>query len=229
MDQILRGQPGWEEAIASALAHAAHPIAVDPRFTPHVRSVSTTTGPRPATSVKPRHASTLLLVHPGVDGNLVVPLTLRHAGMRTHAGEVSLPGGSVEPIDTSREATALREAWEEIGVDPTSVHVAGALDDIWIPVSNFELRPFVATMTIRPDLHPQTDEVAAILELPLRYLLTDEIVAEEQFSGPGWRLRAAAYRYAGQRIWGATARALAMFATVLTDADASAHRLSYDD
>ena len=126
--------------------------------------------------------------------------------------------GRLDPSDASREAAALREAWEEIGLLPGSVRVAGSLDDIWIPVSNFELRPFVATMAARPDLHPQTDEVAALLELPLRLILTDEIVGDEEFSGPGWRLSAAVYRYAGQHIWGATARTLAMFATVLSEA-----------
>ncbi len=215
MDQILRGHGGWQEAIASALARAQRPIQVDPRFSPRIRS-----GIRPDRSAQPpaRAAATLLLVHPGVDGELVVPLTVRHTEMRTHAGEVSLPGGAVDPSDASAEAAALREAWEEIGLVAGSAWVAGALDDIWIPVSNFKLRPFVATAAVRPELHPRTSEVAAILELPLRLILTDEIVSEEEFTGPGWRLTAAVYRYAGQRIWGATARTLAMFATVLTDA-----------
>ncbi len=168
-----------------------------------------------------RAASTLLLVHPGTAGELVVPLTLRRADLRRHAGEVSLPGGAVEPSDPSREATALREAWEEIGLVPSSARIVGVLDDIWIPVSNFELRPYVATLDVRPNLHPQADEVAAILELPLRLILTDEIVGEEEFSGPGWRWRAAAYHFAGQNIWGATARTLAMFAAVLGNAAAT--------
>ena len=166
----------------------------------------------------PRPASTLLLIHPGAETELVVPLTLRHADLRAHAGEVSLPGGAVEAADASREAAALREASEEIGLDAAAVQVIGELDDVWIPVSNFELRPFVAVSASRPALTPQTSEVAAILELPLRLLLTDEIVGEEEFSGPGWRLRAGVYRYGGQLIWGATARTLAMLATVLADA-----------
>lgn len=215
MDQILRGRQGWQASIASALAHVPRPIAVDPRFTPRVRSAP---DPPRSLAAPPRQASTLLLVAPGAAGELMVPLTLRHPELRAHAGEVSLPGGAVDPTDASREAAALREAWEEIALPPDSVTVAGVLDDIWIPVSNFELRPFVATSPVRPDLHPQADEVAAIIELPLRLLLTDEIVADEEFSGPGWRLRAAAYRFAGQRVWGATARALAMFATVLRNA-----------
>ena len=95
-----------------------------------------------------RAASTLLLVHPGTDGELVVPLTLRHAALRAHAGEVSLPGGAVDPGDATREAAALREAWAEIGLQPASVRVAGVLDDIWIPVTNFELRPYVGDSSL---------------------------------------------------------------------------------
>ncbi len=165
-----------------------------------------------------RAASTLLLVYPGSDGRLTVPLTVRHADLRAHAGEVSLPGGASDPDDPSREATALREAREEVGLDPSLVTVVGHLDDIWIPVSNFELRPFVATASARPPLTPSEAEVTAIVELPLELILGEEIVGEEEIVGSGWRLRAAVYRHAGQRIWGATARTLAMFAAVLREA-----------
>jgi 8-oxo-dGTP pyrophosphatase MutT (NUDIX family) len=219
MDRILRAGDRWEEAIAGALRRVARPIEADPRFAP--RDVSGRTNlPRYDRAAFPpaRPASTLLLLYPGVDDELTVPLTLRHADMRTHAGEVSLPGGTVDPADASREATALREAWEEIGVLPATVRLLGRLDDIWIPVSNFELRPFVGALTARPSLNPHTDEVAEIVELPLRHLITDGVVSDELIEGPGWQLRAAVYRFAGQRIWGATARTLAMFATVLREA-----------
>ena len=65
-----------------------------------------------------RPAATLLLVYPGAGGELTVPLTVRHADLREHAGEISLPGGTVDADDPSHEAAALREAEEEIGVDP---------------------------------------------------------------------------------------------------------------
>lgn len=169
-----------------------------------------------------RPAATLLLVYPADGGELTVPLTVRHADLRAHAGEISLPGGAADATDASRQATALREAQEEVGVDPASVSIAGVLDDIWIPVSNFELRPYVGTAAARPTLAPHTDEVAEIVELPLRLLLTDGVVSEELIEGPGWTLRAAVYRHAGHRIWGATARTLAMFAAVLREAGISA-------
>ncbi|MGH7359813.1 MAG: NUDIX hydrolase, partial [Candidatus Rokuibacteriota bacterium] len=164
----------------------------------------------------------LLLLYPGPDGELTVPLTVRHADLRAHGGEVSLPGGAVDGTDASREATALREAWEEIGVEPAGVRLLGRLDDIWIPVSNFELRPFVGALSTRPALVPHTDEVAAIVELPVRHLMSDAAVTDELIEGPGWTLRAAAYHYAGERIWGATARTLATFAAVLRAAESPA-------
>lgn len=219
MDRILRAGDRWEEAIADALRRVARPIDADPRLAPRNASGR---GNLPSydrdAAAEARPASTLLLLYPGVDGELTIPLTVRHADMRAHAGEVSLPGGAVDAADGSRAATALREAWEEIGVAPGTIRLIGTLDDIWIPVSNFELRPFVGAITTRPSFTPQTDEVTAIVELPARHLLTDGVVSEELIEGPGWRLRAGVYRFGGQRIWGATARTLAMFAAVLRQA-----------
>ena len=100
--------------------------------------------------------------------------------------------------------------------------IVGQLDEVWIPVSNFELRPFVGTASSRPALHAHAREVAEILELPLRTVLSDEAIGEELIEGPGWALHAAVYRHAGHRIWGATARTLAMLAAVLHEAEGSA-------
>lgn len=166
-----------------------------------------------------RHASTLLAIYPLADGRLAVPLTVRHADMRTHAGEVSLPGGAVDPGDASPEATALREASEEIGLDPALVTVAGALDDVWIPGSNFELRPFVGTLREHPILVPHDAEVAALVEMPLEALFDEGVIGIEEFSARGFTIRAGAYRYGGVRVWGATAFTLGMLAHVLDSQD----------
>lgn len=216
MDQILLAQGDWQERIGEALRQSPRPIPVDPRFMP--RSERTDAAlPRfdRRAMPPPRPASTLLLVYPGPDGELRLPLTVRNATMRAHAGEVSLPGGASDQADASREATALRETLEEIGVAPDDVTLLGALDDIWIPVTNFEIRPFVGAMSVRPEMAPQSDEVALIVELPLRQLLLDRAVTDELVHGPGWTLRVGGYRAEGQLIWGATGRTLAMFASVL--------------
>jgi 8-oxo-dGTP pyrophosphatase MutT (NUDIX family) len=216
MDRILRGDEGWQEALAGALARAPRPIAADPRFTP--RAADAGSGPPRydrATFPPARAAATLLLLYPGIEGELTMLLTVRHADLRAHAGEISLPGGAMDASDASLEATALREAWEEVGVDASAVSIIGVLDEVWIPVSNFELWPFVGATAARPAFTPHTDEVAEIVELPVRRLLADDAVTEELIEGPGWQLRAAVYRYDGHRIWGATARTLAMFAAIL--------------
>lgn len=148
----------------------------------------------------------------------MIPLTVRRPDLRAHAGEVSLPGGAVDPSDGSPQEAALREAWEEIGLEPAAVRVVGSLDDVWIPVSNFELRPFVGVVAERPTWVPHDREVAAIVELPLTALFDPDVLGEEEFEGRGWRVRAGAYRYGGVRVWGATALTLGMLAHVLREA-----------
>ena len=86
---------------------------------------------------------------------------------------------------------------------------------MWIPVSNFELRPFVGTLAVRPTLVPHDAEVASIVELPLDALFDPEVVGPEEFSGRDFRVTAGAYHYGGVRVWGATALTLGMLAHVL--------------
>lgn len=215
MDRILRAEPGWQETIHHALTAIPRPIATDPRLLPRQATALGTTRWDPADFPPPRRAATLLLLYRSPDGELTVPLTVRRPDLRAHAGEVSLPGGAVDADDASPQAAALREAWEEIGVRPEAVSLLGTLDEIWIPVSNFRLKPFVGALAQRPELIPHTGEVASIVELPVRLILGDDAITEHLVSGPGWSLRAGAYQHQEQVIWGATARTLAMLASVL--------------
>jgi 8-oxo-dGTP pyrophosphatase MutT (NUDIX family) len=223
MDRILRAGPEWEASIAEALRSAPRPIPLDDRLLSRGPDGETIRRRFDRASFPPaRPASTLLAMYPGEDGSLVIPLTVRHADLRAHAGEVSLPGGMVDAADASREAAALREAWEEIGLEPDVVRIAGVLDDVWIPVSNFELRPFVGTVRHRPELVPHDAEVAAIVELPLAALFDPDVLGTEEFTGRGFTISAGAYRYGGVRVWGATALTLGMLAHVLEVAATSA-------
>jgi len=216
MDRILRADDGWEDGIAEALRRADRPIPLDERLLARDTDGQVTRRRYDRATFPPaRPASTLLAIYPDDAGRLVIPLTVRHAEMRSHAGEVSLPGGAVDAADADPEAAALREAWEEIGLEPELVRIVGVLDDVWIPVSNFELRPFVGTVGRRPTLVPHDAEVAAIVELPLDALFDDEVLGTEDFSARGFTVRAGAYRYGGVRVWGATALTLGMLAHVL--------------
>jgi 8-oxo-dGTP pyrophosphatase MutT (NUDIX family) len=216
MERILRAGADWEDAVADALGRADRPIPLDERLLARDSDGELTRRRFDrATFPTARPASTLLAIYPDDAGRLVIPLTVRHADLRSHGGEVSLPGGAVDAADADREAAALREAWEEIGLEPELVRIVGMLDDVWIPVSNFELRPFVGTIGRRPSLLPHDAEVAAIVELPLDALFDDEVLGTEEFSARGFTVRAGAYRYGGVRVWGATALTLGMLAHVL--------------
>ena len=208
----------WQRAVADAVTSARRPINTPERFLPRFAGGGRRAPPSRAAFPPARLASALLLLYPGDGGRPTIPLTKRRDDLAAHAGEVSLPGGTVDAADASREAAALREAHEELGLDPAAVEVVGTLDDVWIPVSNFELRAFVGIARERPLFVPAASEVSAVLELPLASILTDDIVHEEEIAVRGGLVRSAVYRFSGERIWGATARILAMLVAVLEEA-----------
>ncbi len=214
MHRILSVDGDWQALIARALAAVPRPIAVDGRLMPR-RSEGPELPPIDRATFAPaRTAATLLLVYP-VDSALVIPLTVRRGDLPDHPGEISLPGGAVDPGDRDLEATALREAAEEVGLAADGVRLVGRLDPVWIPVSNFELVPIVATCEAAPTLAPEEAEVERLIEFPLARLLQDDAITEEDIEVRGYVLRAGVYRWGDTRIWGATARTLGMLGTVL--------------
>lgn len=219
MHRILRAEPGWQDGLTDALARARRPIPIDLRLLPTPVDGSTRERHDRSSAPAARAAATLLAIYPDAHDDLVVPLTVRRSNLRNHAGEVSLPGGSLDPGE-SHEAAALREAWEEVGLEPASVRIIGALEPVWIPVSNFELRPLVAVLDARPVLVPHDAEVASIIELPLRRLWDPHVAGVEEFEVRGVSVRAGVYRFEGVRVWGATAMTLGMLARVLEQAQA---------
>src|SRR5438034_7728173 len=98
----------------------------------------------------PRQAAVLLLLYPGPDGAVYVPFFRRTERVARHQGQIALPGGAREPDDASLLATAQREAWEELGIEPDSYDVVGELPEVYSSVSHFAVTPFVAAAGARP-------------------------------------------------------------------------------
>jgi 8-oxo-dGTP pyrophosphatase MutT (NUDIX family) len=169
-----------------------------------------------------RPAAVLVLVYPDDAGDARVVLIERptHDDDRHHSGEVSFPGGKAEPDDADAVATALREAAEEVGLDPdaASVRVVGLLDRLWIPVSDFAVTPVVAVAPRRPGLLAAPDEVVRIIEPRVATFLPDAPVADVERTIRGWAVRYGHYEIDGLSVWGATARILSQLGAVLAGA-----------
>jgi len=160
-----------------------------------------------------RHAAGLLLVFPR-DERAHVVLTVRADTLGRHSGQVSLPGGVLEPGETSEQA-ALREAHEEVALPLNTVRVLGALTPLDIPVSGFRLHPIVAASNARPILRPSDGEVARILEVPIDDLRSGQHVRSPERTRDGATVTIPAFHVCEEEIWGATAMVLAEFLAVL--------------
>jgi len=150
-----------------------------------------------------RPAAVLIAVYAGSEGWRMV-LTRRADHLRAHSGQVSFPGGRRDPEDPDAIATALREAQEEIGLDPTLVEVIGFLDD-YPTFTGFRVTPVVAVLRAAPQLAARVDEVAEIFEVPLEWLLDPRRYRRETITRNGITGSFYELDYQPQRIWGATA------------------------
>jgi 8-oxo-dGTP pyrophosphatase MutT (NUDIX family) len=153
-----------------------------------------------------RLAAVLILVYPGEDG-LNIILTRRTEHLPHHAGQISFPGGSVEPGDASPVHTALREAREEVALDDNLVEVLGVLDITLLP-SGFAVAPVLAVTETLPALSPCPEEVAEIFSIPLSVIADLELYQEDYVERDGERRDFYYLNYQDYYIWGATARML---------------------
>ena len=165
----------------------------EPRFTDH----------------PPRHAAVLVPVF--LRDEPTVLLTERTAHLPTHAGQIAFPGGKIDPHDRSATAAAVREAHEEVGLDPADLEVLGSLPE-YVTATAFVVTPVVALVPAHAAVRPNPQEVAEAFEVPLAFLMDPahhrrhEMLWEGQprqwFSMP--------YRDGGRErfIWGATAAML---------------------
>ncbi|MET1001971.1 MAG: CoA pyrophosphatase [Acidimicrobiia bacterium] len=152
------------------------------------------------------------------DGDVSVILTKRPDTMPSHQGEIAFPGGKHDPaVDNDLRATALREAREEIGLDPDAVEIVARLEGIGTVASRFTITPFVGFLAGRPLLTPDPREVVRVFEVPLSELMADGVFREERWDT--WRndLDIHFYELVDETVWGATARILTGFLAHLID------------
>jgi 8-oxo-dGTP pyrophosphatase MutT (NUDIX family) len=155
-----------------------------------------------------KQSSVLILLYP-LEDRIGLVLMLRPEYTGVHSGQISLPGGKHEETDESLIYTALREAQEEIGIDPVKVQIIGQLTEMYIPPSNFMVTPVVGYQTSRPHFKMDFKEVAKIIEIRLDDLLDEHNRQMKKMKlSKGFSLRVPSYFINGNIIWGATAMIL---------------------
>ena len=160
-----------------------------------------------------RLAAGLLLLYPGERGASIA-LTVRASGLSRHAGQVSLPGGATDPGETLAQA-ALREAHEEIGVDPASVRVLGELTPVHVLVSGFTLHPIVGITYERPSFAPAAHEVEEVIEVWVEDLQDASRIRQGTRTREGVAIEYPYFDLMGHQVWGATAMVLGEFICLL--------------
>ena len=161
-----------------------------------------------------RPAAVLILLY-RVDGETYLLLTRRTDNLEVHSGQICFPGGSCNADDYDIRATALREAAEEVGVDPAAVEIIAELDHM-ITISDFHVTPILGVLRDGAvDFRPNPDEVAEIIEVPVAVLLNPQSKTfEQRQSRSGGLANFPVFVYQSHRVWGATARMLEAFLNI---------------
>jgi 8-oxo-dGTP pyrophosphatase MutT (NUDIX family) len=162
-----------------------------------------------------RPSAVLVLLADDAVGNAGVLLTRRSTALRNHAGEISFPGGRIDPGETE-VAAALREAHEEVGLDPAAVDIVGELDHLATVVSRSHIVPVIGRVAAQLSLAPQSPEVERVLWVPLA-----ELVRADTYRAERWVVAAGLggaqdsrervlyfFELDDETVWGATARIL---------------------
>lgn len=149
-------------------------------------------------------------------GEIHIALTKRTETVADHKGQISFPGGVRDKEDESLEATALREAFEEVGIDPEGVEILGLLDDGLTIATSYIITPVVGALPAAPRFSINPEEVKEVIEIPLSFF---QNASQQETtldipgipSPPGYPT----YHYGEHVIWGATARIMGQFLLLL--------------
>ncbi len=172
--------------------------------------------PRFEHKVPPKPGSVLILLYPETN-SIVFPLIKRADYQGAHSGQVSFPGGKAEQGESVID-TALREANEEIGINPSDVSIIGKLSNFFVIPSNFMVTPVVGVCNSCPVLTPDAHEVVKILQGDLDSLLAEDAVKKKEILAAGrYRMLAPHFEIENEVVWGATAMMLNEFRWVVNE------------
>jgi 8-oxo-dGTP pyrophosphatase MutT (NUDIX family) len=166
-----------------------------------------------------RRSAVLLMCYPKGE-EVFLPLILRPQYDGVHGGQMAFPGGRVEFKDKDIQATALREAQEEIGIKASDVKVISNLTELFIPPSNMYCQPVLGYMSYRPDFYPDEREVAGIFEVAISEILDPTIVQIRTVEARGYKFETPCFVIQEQVVWGATALMIAELVEILRKIEA---------
>lgn len=150
-------------------------------------------------------SAVLILLYP-IDKQLHTVVILRNEYNGAHSGQISLPGGKREESDKDFEQTALREAQEEIGINPENIKIIGQLSRFYVKPSNYIIYPFIAFQSERPSFHPDPFEVQRVIEINISDEISyPKIALKTMTFRNNITIKAPGFYIANEFMWGATA------------------------
>lgn len=141
---------------------------------------------------------------------------LRPDGSGVHSNQLSFPGGKLE-FDESSEDAALRETFEEVGIESHAIRILGSLSPLYIPPSHFVVQPFVGVLSAEPHFSANPAEVVSLIEYPIAQLIKEPIISEKDMHIPSMNqtIRVKYFDVNGYTLWGATAMIVQEFRSIL--------------
>ena len=143
-------------------------------------------------------------------------LTKRSKNVKNHKNQISLPGGTVEKNESLKDA-AIRETHEEIGIEPNSINIIGAMTSFYIPVSGFKISPFIGWIKHKPKLTIQNTEVSKVYSPSITSLMKKESKKEKQTVILGNEIKIPFFELEGEMVWGATSMIISEFKYILKE------------